>query len=52
MGSVIVLVSMFAQPESAQASADEPLGMASAPRFLYLSSVVDENQLGAVPRRW
>jgi anti-sigma factor RsiW len=48
MGSVIVLVSMFAQPESAQASADEPLGKATAPRFLYLSSVVDQNQLGAV----
>jgi hypothetical protein len=26
LGTVIVLVSMFAQPESAQASADEPLG--------------------------
>jgi negative regulator of sigma E activity len=48
MGSVIVLVSMFAQPESAQASADEPLGMATAPRFLYLSSVVGENQMNAV----
>jgi negative regulator of sigma E activity len=49
MGSVIVLVSMFAQPESAQASADEPLGKATAPRFLYLSSVVGENQMNAVP---
>jgi anti-sigma factor RsiW len=48
MGTVIVLVSMFAQPERAQASADEPLGMATAPRFLYLSSVVGEDQMGAV----
>jgi hypothetical protein len=48
MGTVIVLVGMFTQPESAQASADEPLGMATAPRFLYLSSVVDGNQIGAV----
>jgi anti-sigma factor RsiW len=48
MGTVIVLVGMFTQPESAQASADEPLGMATAPRFLYLSSVVDGSQIGAV----
>ena len=48
MGSVILLVGMFTQPEIAQASADEPLGMATAPRFLYLSSVVDGNEIGAV----
>jgi anti-sigma factor RsiW len=48
MGTVIVLVGMFTQPESAQASADEPLGMATAPRFLYLSSVLGANQIGAV----
>ena len=48
MGTVILLVGMFAQPESAQASADEPLGMATAPRFLYLSSVVGDDQIGAV----
>jgi anti-sigma factor RsiW len=48
MGSVILLVGMFTQPESAQASADEPLGMATAPRFLYLSSVVGDNQIGDV----
>jgi hypothetical protein len=48
MGSVILLVGMFTQPETAQASADEPLGMATAPRFLYLSSVVGESQIGEV----
>jgi len=48
LGTVIVLVSMFTQPESARANPDEPLGMATAPRFLYLSSVVGENQIGAV----
>ena len=48
MGSVILLVGMFTRPETAQASADEPLGMATAPRFLYLSSVVGENQIDAV----
>lgn len=48
MGTVIVLVSVFAQPERAQAVADEPLGMATAPRFLYLSSVVGDNRIDAV----
>jgi anti-sigma factor RsiW len=48
MGSVILLVGMFTQPETAQASADEPLGMATAPRFLYLSSVVGEDQIDPV----
>jgi len=48
LGTVIVLVSMVARPESAQATADEPLGMATAPRFLYLSSVVGGNPIGAV----
>jgi anti-sigma factor RsiW len=48
LGSVILLVTMFAQPESAQATADEPLGDATAPRFLYLSSAVGDSQIGAV----
>ena len=38
LGTVVVLVSVFAQPESAQASKDEPLGMTTAPRLLYLAS--------------
>ncbi len=48
MGTVIVLVTMFTQPESARANPDEPLGMATGPRFLYLSSVVGDNQIGEV----
>jgi predicted anti-sigma-YlaC factor YlaD len=48
LGTVIVLGSVFVQPESAQASADEPLGATTAPRFLYLSSVMGENQMGAI----
>jgi hypothetical protein len=48
MGAVIVLVGMFAQPEKAQATPDEPLGDMTAPRFLYLSSVVGDNEIGAV----
>jgi anti-sigma factor RsiW len=38
MGTVIFLVTMFAQPQAAQAKEDEPLGNASAPRLLYYSS--------------
>ena len=34
LGTVIVLVTMFAQPETAQATKDEPLGNATAPRLL------------------
>ena len=49
LATVIVLVTMFAQPETAQAYQDEPLGNATAPRLLYrLSSAVGENDIGAV----
>ena len=48
MGSVIVLATMFTQPEIAHASKDEPLGNATAPRLLYLSSAVDNNGIGDV----
>ena len=42
LGTVTVLVGMFTRPEIAQ-GADEPLGMATAPHFLYLSSAVSSN---------
>lgn len=48
LGTVILLGSILVQPESAQASADEPLGATTAPRFLYLSSVMGDNQMGAI----
>jgi len=48
LGTVVVLIGAFAQPESAQATPDEPLGNVTAPRFLYLSSVVGGNPIGAV----
>jgi len=48
LGTVIVLLGMFTQPESAQANKDVPLGMATAPRLLYLSSGVGENDIGAI----
>ncbi|HEY1768389.1 MAG TPA: zf-HC2 domain-containing protein [Terracidiphilus sp.] len=48
LGTVIVLVSVFTQPEAAQAVKDEPLGMATAPHFLYLSSGAENDTIGAV----
>ena len=48
IGSVAVLVGMFAHPEPASAQ-DEPLGMATAPRFLYHSgAAADVDQIGTV----
>jgi anti-sigma factor RsiW len=48
LGTVIVMVGMFAQPESAQAKSDEPLGNATAPRLLYLPTGTGASQIGAV----
>ena len=46
IGSVAVLVGMFAHPEHAAAQ-DEPLGMATAPRLLYHSSATpDTDEIG------
>ena len=46
LGTVAVLVGMFARPVPASAQ-DEPLGMATAPRFLYHSGgTPDEEQIG------
>src|ERR1039458_8713371 len=36
LGTVMVLAGLFTQPETAQATPDEPLGAATSPRFLYL----------------
>jgi len=51
LGTVTVLVGMFTRPEMAH-GADEPLGMATAPHFLYLSSAVsstDQIRDGSTP---
>ncbi len=49
LGTVTVLVGMFTQPEMAQAKGDVPLGMATAPHLLYLSSGAgSSDQIGAV----
>ena len=48
LGTVAVLVGMFARPEPASAQ-DEPLGMATAPRFLYhLVATPEGDQIGTV----
>ena len=46
LGTVIVLVTMFTQPEMAQATKDEPLGNPTAPRLVSLSSGAGNNQIG------
>jgi hypothetical protein len=46
LGTIIVLVTMFAQPEVAQATKDEPLGNPTAPRLESLSSGAGDNQIG------
>ena len=48
LGTVIVLISMFAQPESAQAASDEPLGNATGPRLLYFSNTEGSDPTGAI----
>lgn len=46
LGSIIVLVTMFAQPEMAQATKDEPLGNPTAPRLLTLLDDAGDTQIG------
>jgi len=49
LGTVTLLVGMVTRPEVAQAH-DEPLGNATAPRFLYLSGAANSNdQMANVP---
>ncbi len=47
LGTVIFLVTMFTQPERVQASKDEPIGSATAPRLLYLSSGAQSDEIDA-----
>ena len=48
LGTVIMLVSLFAEPETARANPDEPLGRVSGPRLLYLAPDVSDDQIGAI----
>lgn len=43
LGTVTLLVTVFTQPQSVQASNDEPLVVTTAPRLMYLSSGVGDN---------
>jgi hypothetical protein len=45
LGSIIVLITMFAQPEMAQATKDEPLGNPTAPRLVSLSPGIGDEQI-------
>ncbi len=46
LGTIIVLVTVFAQPETVQATPDEPLGNATAPHLLYISNAPGSNDTG------
>ncbi len=48
LGSVILLVTMFAKPEFAQATPDEPLGNATAPHLLGISDAQGGDQMSAI----
>lgn len=48
LGSITVLVTVFAKPETAQATPDEPIGMATAPRLLYFSNAPGNNDMAAI----
>lgn len=48
LGSIAVLVTMFAKPETAQATPDEPLGNATAPHLLYFSDAPGGDAAGSL----
>ncbi len=49
LGSVILMVGIVTKPEAAQASGDEPLGRATAPRLIYSAAGTGDNQIAALP---
>jgi hypothetical protein len=51
LGTIIVLVTVFAQPETALATPDEPLGRATAPHLLYFSNAPGGNEADALSSR-
>jgi len=48
LGSVILLVTLFAKPEAAQATPDEPLGNATSPHLLYFSNAQGSDQMAEI----
>jgi anti-sigma factor RsiW len=48
LGTVIMLVTMFTQPEVAQANTDVPLGNPTAPRLVHLPSGTGDTDIAAI----
>jgi hypothetical protein len=48
LGILILLSTLFAAPEAAQATPDEPLGNATAPHLLYFSNAQGGDQMDAI----
>jgi hypothetical protein len=48
LGTIVVLVTVLAQPEAAQATPDEPLGNATAPHLLYFSNAQGNDETDAI----
>ena len=48
LGTIVVLVSVLAQPQAAQATPDEPLGNATAPHLLYFSNAQGNDETDAI----
>lgn len=49
LGTVVLLVGIVAKPQAAQASGDEPLGNATAPRLIYSPGGMGDNGFAALP---
>jgi anti-sigma factor RsiW len=48
LGTIVFMVSMFAQPGAAAATSDEPLGDATPARLLYYANAEGKNQANAI----
>jgi hypothetical protein len=48
LGTIVFLITMFAKPEVAAATPDEPLGNATAPHLLYYSNAPGDDGSGAI----
>jgi hypothetical protein len=48
LGTIVFLITMFAQPQVAAATPDEPLGNATAPHLLYFSNAQGGNETSAI----
>jgi Putative zinc-finger len=48
LGTIVVLITVFAQPQAAQATPDEPLGDATAPHLLGFSDAQGKNEASGI----